>query len=202
MSSFTTHASLLSRLRRDDRDGEAWQQFVDRYGSRLYEWCLHRGLQHGDAEDVTQNVLIKIARSIGNFQYDRSLSFQGWLRRVTENAITDYHRDRRMRGSGQEIQEGLHLLEGQAARQDLMERLSDVFDLEMLEHAMDRVRVRVDQRRWLAWTKTAQDQMPGKEVAESLNMPVATVYAARYQVQKLIAEEIRLLQRESPSPAD
>ncbi|MFK8110879.1 MAG: hypothetical protein AB8B91_01675, partial [Rubripirellula sp.] len=60
--------------------------------------------------------------------------------------------------------------------------------------AMDRVRRRVEPRRWLAWKMTAQDLAPGREVADSLQMPIATVYAARYQVQKLITEEIRSLE--------
>lgn len=188
----STQVSLLSRLQKDDQD--AWIQFVDRYGNRLFEWCGNRGLQTADAEDVTQNVLIKIARSIKTFEYDRSMTFRGWLRTVTENAIVDYQRERQARQKVSQIGQGVEALDSEQARQDLMTRLSDAFDLELLEHAMDRVRARVDHRRWLAWKKCTREDMSGREVAEALKMPVATVYAARFQVQKLITEEIRLLE--------
>lgn len=188
----STQVSLLSRLQKDDQD--AWIQFVDRYGNRLFEWCGIRGLQTADAEDVTQNVLIKIARSIKTFQYDRTMTFRGWLRTVTENAIVDYQRERLARKKVWQLDQSTELLDSEEARQDLLTRLSDVFDLELLEHAMDRVRARVDQRRWLAWKKCTREAMSGREVAETLKMPVGTVYAARFQVQKLITEEIRLLE--------
>lgn len=94
----------------------------------------------------------------------------------------------------------MDILMDHEAQRDLLARMNDAFDMELFEHAVDRVRSRIDQRRWLAWKKCARDQLPGKDVAESLNMPLATVYAARYQVQKLIAEEVAILENgQNPS---
>ncbi|MEO1617909.1 MAG: RNA polymerase sigma factor [Planctomycetota bacterium] len=186
-----TNVSLLSRLKSEQRSGEAWVQFVDRYGSRLYQWSINRGLQASDAEDVTQDVLVKIARSIESFEYDPAMTFRGWLRRITENAIKDFYRQESRR---HQTDGALDALADQEARDDLLTRMNDAFDLELLEFAMDRVRARVDHRRWKAWEKCAQDNLSGREVADLLAMPVASVYSARFQVQKLIAAEVALLE--------
>ena len=188
----TTSVSLLSRLQKDDND--AWVVFVDRYGSRLNQWCLHRGLQPADSEDVTQNVLVKLARNMKTFQYDPKLTFRGWLRRVTENAVIDFQRERRARHEVSQLAEVRDLFDTKEDRDDLLTRLGEAFDLEILEHAMDRVRRRVEPQRWQAWKMTAQDLKPGREVADALQMPIASVYTARFQVQKLISEEVQTLE--------
>ena len=59
-----TDVSLLLRLRQNPTDQAAWGNFVDRYGRRIYLWCRHWQLQEADAEDVTQNVLLKLAEQM------------------------------------------------------------------------------------------------------------------------------------------
>jgi RNA polymerase sigma-70 factor (ECF subfamily) len=71
-----TSESLLGRLHRNPGDPESWNEFVRRYGRRIYSWCRGWSLQDADAEDVTQNVLIEIARQMGTFTYDRTRSFR------------------------------------------------------------------------------------------------------------------------------
>jgi RNA polymerase sigma factor (sigma-70 family) len=204
-----TRLSLLARLREDDRDSEAWATFIDRYGSRIYEWCLARRLQPADAEDVTQNVLLKLAKHLGSFEYDPQLTFRGWLRRVAENTIIDFLRQtarvtsadaigselgRPTQPAAQRLIHNNELLNEATAREDLLERLDAAFDLELLDLAKERVKLRIEARRWEAWERLALQQQSGEEVAVALDMKIATVYSSRFQVQKMIAEEIRLLE--------
>lgn len=193
-----THVSLISRLKKDDRTGEAWVQFVDRYGGRLFTWCVARGLQTADAEDVTQNVLIKVAKHIHRFDYDESQTFRGWLRRITENAIVDYHRAEGRERHSDRVDDGWSILVNEQAREDLLDRLDSAFDLEIFELAMDRVRARIDDRRWLAWQWCAREGLASGVVAERLEMNIATVYSARHQIQKMIADEVAILERKQP----
>ena len=48
----------------------AWSEFVDRYGRKIYGWCLRWGLQDADAQDVTQIVLLKLVQRMKDFTYD------------------------------------------------------------------------------------------------------------------------------------
>src|SRR5439155_24568741 len=84
-----TSPTLLVRLRNVE-DKQAWEEFVDRYAPRIYGWCRNQGLQNADAEDVTQEVLAKLARRMQTFVYAPNSSFRGWLKKVTHNAWVDF----------------------------------------------------------------------------------------------------------------
>ena len=75
--SHTTSPTLLGRLGRSPTDQEAWAAFVDRYGPKIYAWCLHWRLQEADAQDVTQAVLLKLARTMARFTYDMESIYNG-----------------------------------------------------------------------------------------------------------------------------
>ncbi len=56
-----TRASLLLRLR-DSRDEAAWKEFVQLYTPLVYGYARKQGLQDADAADLTQAVLMAVAR--------------------------------------------------------------------------------------------------------------------------------------------
>lgn len=190
-----TSVSLLHRIRTNRQDENAWQEFVHRYGTRIYHWCLNRRLQANDAEDVTQEVLMKLAKHFERFEYDPSQSFRGWLRRVTENAIKDYVASHRRRDQGLGGSSILSLLAEEPARSELNEYLAEAFDLEILEEAKVRVQTRVNENRWRSWDLLSNHALSGKEVAQMLGISVGVAYANKNQVQKLIKSEIELLEQ-------
>lgn len=187
-----TNVSLLMRIRADERDEVAWREFVDLYGYRIYGWCLNRKLQTSDAEDITQEVLVKLAKKLGSLDYDANQSFRAWLRRVTENTLIDFFRERRLASGGSAIFSQLGQKE---SREDLAKRLEEAFDLELMEEAIRRVRSRVSEERFHVWQRMSRESASGGEVAEELNMKIATVYTARGQVQDLIRKEIQDLEK-------
>ncbi len=142
--------------------------------------------------------MIQIGRCALGFTYDPAQTFRGWLRRVVENAIVDFLRQqgKRMR-SGQTVDE--FRLDEVAAKKDLFERLEEAFDLELLEVAQQRVQARVEPKRWQAWELTAMQQLSGDEVSQRLEMKVATIYTCRFQIQKMIAAEVQLLESDAGS---
>jgi RNA polymerase sigma factor (sigma-70 family) len=194
-SGMRTHASLLGRLRAQPADQAAWMEFVARYGPRIYDWCLKWHLQAADAEDVTQNVLLNLARKMETFAYDPNLRFRAWLRTLTQHALSDFV-DRRMAGrvggGGNEQIEALANLETSA---DLQQSLEAEFDRELLDEALARVQLRVPPQHWKAFRLMALENLPGADAAQQLGMKVATVYTARSKVQKLIQDEIRKLEQ-------
>jgi RNA polymerase sigma factor (sigma-70 family) len=74
-----TSMTLLERLQKNPGDPQAWNLFVERYLPRIKSWCLTWGLQASDAEDVTQEVLVKLFAAMSKFQYDPARSFRAWL---------------------------------------------------------------------------------------------------------------------------
>jgi RNA polymerase sigma-70 factor (ECF subfamily) len=192
-----TSITLLTRLRQVPADQAAWAQFTQRYGRKIYAWCRQWDLQEADAEDVTQNVLLKLAEKMQTFQYDREGSFRAWLKTVARHAWSDYLSGRKaaVAAGGSQAVELLHTVE---AREDLVRRLDEEFDRELLDEAAARVRQRVTPRTWQAFERTAVQGQSGAEAAAALGMKVATVFVARSKVQKMLQEEIRKL--EGPGP--
>ena len=64
-----TRASLIARLS-DSQDVEAWQEFVEIYLPLLYRLARRKGVQHADAEELGQEVLIAVSRAIHRWEPD------------------------------------------------------------------------------------------------------------------------------------
>jgi RNA polymerase sigma-70 factor (ECF subfamily) len=185
-------------LRQVPADQTAWARFAERYGRRIYAWCRGWNLQESDAEDITQNVLLKLAEKMRTFEYDPSRSFRAWLKTVTRHAWIDYSSARSAVAAGGS--QAFELLQKAEAREDLVQRLDAEFDQELLEEAMARVRTRVVPRTWDAFERTALRGESGAEAGQALGMKVATVFVAKSKVQKMLQEELHKL--ESPDSSD
>ena len=190
----TTRVTLLAQLRHDPTDEAGWDEFVECYGRHIYRWCRQWKLQDADAEDVTQDILVKLTQKLRTFAYDPSRSFRGWLKTVAHHTWRDFadsrRHTRRAAGDGQ-VQEDMLTLE---AREDLARKLEEAFDLELLEAAKVRVRLRVAPHTWEAFRLVALEGLPVEEVAAAVQMQVAMVYVAKSKVQKLLREEIAKLE--------
>jgi RNA polymerase sigma factor (sigma-70 family) len=189
-----TSSTLLGRLRRDPTDQQAWTVFVQRYGPKIYRWCRTWKLQEADAQDVTQNVLGRLAQKMGTFVYDPDRSFRGWLRTLTHHALSEFVADRQKRSRGKEDLTALSQLASVTARDDLVRGLGEEFDKELMEEAMSRVQLRVASHMWEAFRMTAMEGLSGAEVAVRLGMKVATVYTAKSKVNRLLQLEVQRLE--------
>jgi RNA polymerase sigma-70 factor (ECF subfamily) len=188
-----TSVSLLRRLHDAPADQAAWSEFVARYGPRLDEWCRRWGLQAADAQDVTQTVLLRLAVKLKQFEYDPARSFRGWLRTLTRHAWSDFVAERQ-KSAAQGGDDATGALQTIQARDDLEARLNDVFDLELLEAAADRVQGRVAEKTWEVFRQTAMLGRPPADVVAELGMSLAAVYKAKSSVQKMLQQELKQME--------
>ena len=77
----TEDRRLIERLQA--RDEAAVHELAERYGPRIYQLALRQMKNPEDAEEVTQDVLVKVYRKIGAFRGDSALS--SWIYRITFN---------------------------------------------------------------------------------------------------------------------
>lgn len=194
LSALVTSPSLLARLKEPDTDQAAWAEFVRRYGRLVYGWCRHWRLKESDAEEVTQVVLVKLASKMREFRYDPVKSFRAYLKTLARYAWVDFLEASKRPGGGTGDTRVLHVLEAVEAGDDLVRRLNEQFDQELLAEAQDRVRERVEPHTWEAFRLTAVEGLSGAEVAGRLGIKVATVFKARSKVQKLLQEEVARLE--------
>jgi RNA polymerase sigma factor (sigma-70 family) len=190
-----TRVTLLGRLARPgEPDQAAWGEFVNHYGRKVYQWCLGWRLQPADAEDVTQIVMLKLACRMKDFRYDPAGSFRAWLKTVAHHAWRDFVDGRNRAVQGQASDEAVKLLESIEAREDLVRRLNEQFDLELRDEAMQLVAMQVAPHNWQAFYLTAVEGIPAAEVARRLGMKIARVYAARSHIQQHLQVECRRLE--------
>lgn len=189
-----TRVSLLGRLRLDPGNQTTWSEFVEHYGTKIFNWCRKWGLQEADSQDVTQNVLLKLADKIRTFQYDPARSFRAWLKTLTHHAWSDFleSQQRPGRGSGDsQVADMLHSVE---ARADLVQQLESEFDRELLEEAMARVRLRIAPQTWEAFRLTALEGLSGAEASQRIPMQIAQVFVAKRRVLKMLSAEVAKLE--------
>ena len=77
----TEDRQLIVRLQA--RDEAAVHELAERYGPRIYQLAVRQMKNREDAEEVTQDVLMKVYRKIGSFRGDAALS--SWIYRITFN---------------------------------------------------------------------------------------------------------------------
>ena len=173
-----TSMTLLERLQKNPADPQAWDLFVERYQPRIQSWCVNWGLQASDAEDVAQEVLVKLFAAMSKFQYDPARSFRAWLKTVTKHAWCDFLAARK-RDPGRTAGP-LDTIAGSAdAQSDLERHLEDAFDAELLDLAMHRVKNRVKSATWQAFQLTVVEGLSGADAAQKLQIPVAHVFVER-----------------------
>ena len=81
-------AALVSRCQKADL--AAFNTLVTRYKDKIYRYVFRMTGSAEDAEDVTQEVFVRMYTAIGGFRRDASIST--WLYRIAGNLCTDSFR--------------------------------------------------------------------------------------------------------------
>jgi RNA polymerase sigma-70 factor (ECF subfamily) len=79
---------VLSCLR---GDGSSWEEIVRRHTRRVYSLCYRFTGNSTDAEDLTQDVFLRVYKTLGSYQVTHG-AFATWLSSVTRNLLVDHYR--------------------------------------------------------------------------------------------------------------
>ena len=88
----TQDSELIRRLQGGDE--AAVQELAERYGSRIFQLAMRYMKNSEDAEEVTQDVLMKVSRKVDSFRGDSALS--SWIYRITFNTAMSRLRSKRL----------------------------------------------------------------------------------------------------------
>jgi DNA-directed RNA polymerase specialized sigma24 family protein len=86
---------------------ESWRVLVESYTPLVYQMVRKSGLQPTDAADVTQNVLLELTKSLGEFNRQNRGSFRKWLKIVTTNKVKDFFRKQQSVGKSDKLHAAL-----------------------------------------------------------------------------------------------
>ena len=177
-----------------DGDSGAWAELVRTHHRRVYALCYRFTGNAADAEDMTQDVFLKIYSNLASFDLSRG-SLQVWITTMTRNLLVDnFRRTRNQRATGS-LDEGWERAEElrpvnrltaagptpheAAARKELARIVQDAL-----------ARVSVDLREAVI-LRDLQD-LDYKEIAQVLGIPEGTV---KSRISRGRAELARLLER-------
>jgi RNA polymerase sigma-70 factor (ECF subfamily) len=176
-------------------DQRAWQQLVTTQHRRVYGICFRFTGEAAEAEDVTQDVFLKMYRNLGSFDASKG-SFQTWITTLTRNLLVDNYRRDRMERATDSLDQPL------GAEDDgpsMAERLPDtrrnqeqhVAGLELKARIQNALRQVSPELREAVILRDLED-MDYKEIALVLKIPEGTV---KSRISRGRSELARLLGR-------
>lgn len=102
-------------------DAEAWQELVESQHRRVYFLCYNFTKSQSDAEDLTQDVFLKLFCNLSSFDVERG-SFQHWLQNITRNHLVDHFRRNRVARATESLDVSF---DGEENGPSLADRLAD-----------------------------------------------------------------------------
>ncbi|HLQ75887.1 MAG TPA: sigma-70 family RNA polymerase sigma factor [Terriglobia bacterium] len=101
----TTDAELLGRCRNGDH--AAWETVVRRHHQRIYNFAYRFSGKFDDAEDLTQEIFLKVYKTLHTFNSELG-AFETWMMRLGRNCIIDHYRRMKMERSRTDSLDGEH----------------------------------------------------------------------------------------------
>ncbi len=192
-----TRPSLLIRVR-DTADQAAWQEFVEIYRPLILRLARQKGMQDADADDVAQEVLAAVAKTVEQREHDsKRAKFRTWLNRVAHNAILNaLTRGRTDRGSGNSaLLAVLNQHESHSGPDSDLLRLE--YRREVFRWAAAQVRKEFHQATLDAFWLTTVEGRAVETVAEELAKNPGAIYAARSRIMRRIQEKVAEYEQEA-----
>lgn len=184
-----THPSLIVRLT-DQRNELAWSEFLCAYEPFLIQLVRRQGTPERHLADVTQQLLIAIARSVEGWSDDgHAASFRRWLSRVARNVVIKFMTRERRQISGQGGSDFLDLLERTPDVAEDDER-REQYEHELIVWAAKQVRGEFRDTSWKAFWATQIEGQDVAAVAEALRVSPGSIYMSRSRILARIRAKI------------
>jgi RNA polymerase sigma-70 factor (ECF subfamily) len=176
-----TRSSLLSRVK-DLSDGSSWEEFDQVYRPLLVRYALARRLTREEAEEIAQQCMASIAEGIQQFQ--RRVSFRGYLRRMVDNKVNDRLRKRRHEHSAKTAD----LQREQTTEPNPALLWERQWNRTHLLYCLNQIRNEVAPLTYQAFDLYVIRELPVPEIAERLGMNPSQIYVAKHRVLARIKE--------------
>lgn len=187
-----TRDSLIIQIQAPE-NRDAWDEFTQIYRPVVYRLARGRGLQDADAEDLTQQVLMSVARAVPQWQRNPNTRFRHWLNRIAKNAILNaLTRGRRELGvGGSEFLNTVNNLPHQD--NDVESQIEHEYQRQLYRRAAEIVRDSVNEDTWLAFLFTVVEGESTEAVANRLGKTIGNVHAARSRLMRRLQTVVREL---------
>ena len=178
-----TSLTLLARLQADD-GSDAWQRLFDLYHPLLISWLRKYDVQSTDAEDLAQEVLLAVCKSLPGFEHTgRTGAFRSWLRTILVNRLRNFWRtrDRHPRPlEGSSIEQRLAQLEDPASA--MSQLWNQQHDRHVLKRLLEIARGEFSSKTWDIFIRVAIRGEKADFVARETGVSLNAVFIAKSRV--------------------
>ncbi len=168
----------------------AWDELVKLHTARVYGICYRfTGSEH-EAQDLTQEVFLRVFRSLKSFRVGEG-SFTVWLARLSRNLLIDHYRRTKLERATDSIENQLPMLEEKTAMSARSDGLLAAREAgELLQKALQKLSPELRE------TVILRDleEMEYREIAQVLNVPEGTV---KSRLSRGRAELTRILRKQN-----
>ena len=176
-------------------DAGAWEDIVRAYNRRIYNLCYRFTNSADNAEDLTQEVFIKVYRTLASYDVEKG-AFTTWVTTLTRNLLVDHFRRSRMDRLTESIDAGRAEEDDSVSLSERLpdrgpspaDRLASQETQKMVQRAL--ARISPDLREAVI-LRDLQD-MDYKEISKVLRVPEGTV---KSRINRGRTELARLLSR-------
>lgn len=183
---------LIQRIQGGDR--LAFDQMVLKYRNRVMGIATRMLVDRGEAEDLAQDVFVKVYRGLPEFQGE-SL-FSTWLFRITANSCLNRRRRRR---SGPPVSDGAG--DPELAASDPSSEPHHLLEQKELKIVLEKSIQSLPEEQRIVLMLRDMEGLSYEEIAESLGLELGTVrsrlHRARLQIQARIREKFPVDSRRS-----
>ncbi|MGI6321399.1 MAG: RNA polymerase sigma factor [Bacteroidales bacterium] len=163
---------IVKQLKNKSTKEAAFRSLVDLYKTQVYWQARRNVVVHEDADDIAQNVFIKIWQNVDKFRGDAKLST--WIYRITANEIIDFVNSKYKK---QEFNsDDLDRVE-----QSLSE---EYFSGTHIEKQFQKALLEIPPRQRMVFTMRYYDETPFKDIAEKLQLTVGAVKASYHHASE------------------
>ncbi|MGZ7046404.1 MAG: RNA polymerase sigma factor [Candidatus Aminicenantales bacterium] len=180
--------ALIDGLARGDLT--AFREFVERYKKRIYYLALDMVGNPVDAEDVSQDVFLKVYRSFGTFKRDAKIS--SWLYRVTYNACIDHLRKKELtpEAVGDEALEARTKSDAPLSGSPSFPDPHRSLETGQLQARIAKALENVSPQEKAVFLLRHYDQLMLKEIAEILHLSVGSVKSYLFRAVRKLQKEL------------
>jgi RNA polymerase sigma-70 factor, ECF subfamily len=169
-------------------DDTAWEDLVKIHSGRVYGMCFRFTGSGTEAQDLTQDVFLRIFRSLSQFRAGKG-AFTVWIARLTRNLLIDHYRRSKLERATDSIEDRLPVLAERTAGSARTDGLIAGQEMSaLLQGALAKLSPELRE------TVILRDleELEYREIADVLNVPEGTV---KSRLNRGRAELARLLQR-------
>ncbi|HEU4553269.1 MAG TPA: sigma-70 family RNA polymerase sigma factor [Chitinophaga sp.] len=173
--------ALLALYRQPDTREKGFTEIIRKYQERLY-WHIRRlVVDHEDANDVLQNVFIKVWKNLEGFREDAQLFT--WLYKIATNECLTFleQQKRKSAVSLSDVETGL----------SNKLRADNQFDANKLEWKLQRAILSLPEKQRVVFNLRYYDEMPYEEMSRILETSEGALKASYHHAVKKIEEFIR-----------